>query len=581
MGCVNSVQDKHAIGTLPVNSANGVNGIGATSGHWESEAAAAVAELLGPSTSVRVEVSIKCRGLPDMDTFSKSDPMAVLLEADSPSTNRWAEVERSDVVANNLNPDFPKPLVCSYNFEKLQPMKLVVYDVDAGTTDPAAVKLADSDFLAEGEFLLSDVFTAQGQTLTIQLKDKLGRPIPRCVAVLSGEELPMTNAVVSLSLAASNLDNVETWSKSDPFVRISKMRESGEWVIPNNLNPVWRPFQASMAQLCNGDAHRPLLFEVFDAEANGSHKFIGSWQGSLTALQDASQQGRGLPLVNPTKAKPGYVSSGTLLAKGVTITARPSFLDYIKGGMALNFLCAIDFTASNGSPNDPTSLHFLGRGKSVYERAIAAVGSVIEHYDTTKRFPAFGFGAALPPSGTANHCFPLNGVPSSPETVKSVRLSGPTLFAPVISAAAQIAAQPSSHLHYYVLLIITDGCIMDMQNTLQAIVDASVLPLSLLIVGVGDDDFSAMEVLDGDDHRIRAPSGRLAARDCVQFVPFRNGVQVGGGRHAQRDAVEELASQLLAELPGQVVEHFFDHRKIPPPTRASAPPPPAVAADGY
>ena len=177
---------------------------------------------------------------------------------------------------------------------------------------------------------------------------------------------------------------------------------------------------------------------------------------------------------------------------------------------------------------------------------------------------------------------------------------------------------------------------MDMQNTLQAIVDASVLPLSLLIVGVGDDDFSAMEVLDGDDHRIRAPSGRLAARDCVQFVPFRNGVQVGGGRHAQvspvpvcglavpmrlpmhwpagghgvvptttnlsqrcsaansrltrrlllpcrlqRDAVEELASQLLAELPGQVVEHFFDHRKIPPPTRASAPPPPAVAADGY
>ena len=45
------------------------------------------------------------------------------------------------------------------------------------------------------------MFTAQGQTLTIQLKDKLGRPIPRCVAVLSGEELPMTNAVVRQQLA--------------------------------------------------------------------------------------------------------------------------------------------------------------------------------------------------------------------------------------------------------------------------------------------------------------------------------------------------------------------------------------------
>jgi hypothetical protein len=97
----------------------------------------------------------------------------------------------------------------------------------------------------------------------------------------------------------------------------------------------------------------------------------------------------------------------------------------------------------------------------------------------------------------------------------------------------QIAAQPSSHLQYYILLIITDGCIMDMANTLQAIVDASVLPLSLLIVGVGDDDFSAMEVLDGDDTLLRSPSGRVAARDCVQFVPFRNGLQVGNSRNAQ------------------------------------------------
>jgi hypothetical protein len=95
---VNSVEDKHAVGTL-----NAVKG--AASGHWAAEAAAAVAELLGPGTSVPVEVSIKCRGLPDKDTFSKSDPMAVLLIADSssPHSKQWVEVDRSDVVANNLS----------------------------------------------------------------------------------------------------------------------------------------------------------------------------------------------------------------------------------------------------------------------------------------------------------------------------------------------------------------------------------------------------------------------------------------------------------------------------------------------
>ena len=34
---------------------------------------------------------------------------------------------------------------------------------------------------------------------------------------------------VQLSLAASKLENKDTWGKSDPFVRISKARSNGEW----------------------------------------------------------------------------------------------------------------------------------------------------------------------------------------------------------------------------------------------------------------------------------------------------------------------------------------------------------------
>lgn len=45
-----------------------------------------------------------------------------------------------------------------------------------------------------------------------------------------------------------------------------------------------------------------------------------------------------------------------------------------------------------------------------------------------------------------------------------------------------------------VLLIITDGVIHDMDETIRMIVQGADVPLSILIVGVGNEDFSNMEV---------------------------------------------------------------------------------------
>ena len=60
-----------------------------------------------------------------------------------------------------------------------------------------------------------------------------------------------------------------------------------------------------------------------------------------------------------------------------------------------------------------------------------------------------------------------------------------------------------------------------MDKTRDAIVNASRLPMSIIIVGVGDADFAAMEFLDGDDGRLRSTAGEAAMRDIVQFVPYR------------------------------------------------------------
>ena len=59
--------------------------------------------------------------------------------------------------------------------------------------------------------------------------------------------------------------------------------------------------------------------------------------------------------------------------------------------------------------------------------------------------------------------------------------------------------------------------------------------MSVIIVGVGAEDFSAMEYLDGDGQRLRDDRGRPAARDIVQFVGgWRAGGQIRRGERVVR-----------------------------------------------
>lgn len=93
--------------------------------------------------------------------------------------------------------------------------------------------------------------------------------------------------------------------------------------------------------------------------------------------------------------------------------------------------------------------------------------------------------------------------------------------------------------------MLTDGEITDMAKTKRAIIAASRLPLSIIIVGVGGANFDAMNELDSDEQKLELSYGiiqytdiiilslksfyhkrlqigrEVAQRDIVQFVPFR------------------------------------------------------------
>ncbi|XP_070695426.1 copine-9-like [Pempheris klunzingeri] len=525
--------------------------------------------------ATKIEITVSCRNLLDMDTFSKSDPVVVLY-VQGLGTKEWREFGRTEVIDNTLNPDFVRKFVLDFFFEEKQNLRFDVYNVDTRSSNLSKHK----DFLGQTFCTLGEIIGSTGSRLDRTLS---GIPGKKCGTIIfTAEELSNCRDIATMQLCANKLDKKDFFGKSDPFLVFYRSNEDGTFtichkteVIKNNLNPVWQPFTIPVRALCNGDYDRTVKVDVYDWDRDGSHDFIGEFTTSYRELSRGQSQFNVYEVLNPKKKgkKKKYVNSGTVTLLSFKVESEYTFVDFIRGGTQLNFTVAIDFTASNGNPSQPTSLHYMSPYQmNAYAMALKAVGEIIQDYDSDKLFPAYGFGAKLPPDGKISHAFPLNTNPENPncvaiegvleayfQSLRTVQLYGPTNFAPVINQVARCAAEVTDGSQYFVLLMITDGVISDMAQTKESVVNAASLPMSVIIVGVGPAEFDAMEELDGDEVRVSS-RGRFAERDIVQFVPFRDYIDRSGN---QVLSMARLAKDVLAEIPDQLLS-FMKSRGIEP-----------------
>ncbi|XWS60191.1 hypothetical protein CRYUN_Cryun07bG0014500 [Craigia yunnanensis] len=532
-----------------------------------------------------MQLSFSAVNLRDRDVFSKSDPMLVVYikERDGAIT----EVFRTEVVLNSLNPTWITKYTITYHFEVVQTLVFHVFDVDTQfhNAEVKMLKLEEQQSLGEASCTLSEIVTKRNRSLTLDLVHReesvTSTHSQHCgKLIVHAEECFSSKTTAEITLKCLDLESKDLFSKSDPFLVISKLVESGisipvckTEVLKNDLNPTWKPLFLNIQQVGSKDS--PLVIDCFNFKRNGKHDLIGKVQKSLVDLEKLHSEREGEHLFLPPLVGHNHdikLLKSKLFVEKFSETVQHTFLDYLAGGFELNFMVAVDFTASNGNPRLPDSLHYIdpsGR-LNAYQKAIYEVGEVLQFYDADKRFPAWGFGAR-PIDGPVSHCFNLNGSSNYSEVegirgimmayasaLFNVSLVGPTLFGHVINKAALIASQSLANdtRKYFVLLIITDGVLTDLQETKDALVKASDLPLSILIVGVGGADFKEMEILDADKgERLESATGRVASRDIVQFVPFRD---------VQSREIS-IVQALLAELPTQFLT-YMRSRDIKPST---------------
>ncbi|OWM65520.1 hypothetical protein CDL15_Pgr009110 [Punica granatum] len=395
------------------------------SGRAAIGATAAYPTIDGPNDAVQLFLSARgCHGL-----FSQieSDPLLVIYVRGRDGAVQ--EVGRTEVVLNSFNPTWITKHTMAFQFEVVQTLIFRVYDVDTPfhNVEVKMLKLDEQQFLGEATCALSQIVTKSSRSLTLDL-------------------VPGTEA-----------------ADSDPFLVISKIVENGipipickSEVIKNDPRLAWKSVFLNIQQVGSKDS--PLVIECFNFNSNGKHDLVGKVQKSLVDLERLHSSGQGENLFYPTSSGNNYqnkILKSQLFVDTFNESIQCSFLDYLAEGFELNFMVAIDFTASNGNPRLPDSLHYIDPSghPNAYQRAVLEVGEVLQFYDTDRRFPAWGFGAR-PIDGPVSHCFNLNGSSNYCEVegiqgimmaymsaLLNVSLAGPTLFGPVITNAALLASQ--------------------------------------------------------------------------------------------------------------------------------------------
>ncbi|CAG8544816.1 12004_t:CDS:10 [Acaulospora morrowiae] len=509
-----------------------------------------------PHAHAQVELKISCTDLPNLDYISKTDPQVILLSKDQ-RTQKWSNTPHAtEVIENNLDPKFVKGIVVDYLFEELQQYRFITVNVN----DKRNQDWRDQEFIGQFDCDLGSILGSPGGKIKGRLISPKHHGKKRGFIIITAEEVSSSKREAKLQFRAHNVGKGGLFeTKPNLFFTFSRINEDKtfspvyESIDVTSTSPLWPAFTIRESTLCNGDPNRTIMFQVHQRKKNDTPSIQGQY--SLT-LREIMTGNRRFPLQSPSghTKKNAYIE--ILQAQ---IEEPPTFLDYIIGGMRVNLVVAIDFTTSNGDPRSLKSLHYAcGTKDNDYQKAIRNVGSILESYDHNRRFPVYGFGGKF--NGVLSHVYPLNNNMRNPEvegvggilavylkTIRSVELYGPTCFSPVIE-------QTINKIEEKLKTGDVDGVITDMEATIRAIIKASALPLSIVIVGVGNADFTAMNILDSDDHPLTQASNNKkgqplkSQRDIVQFIALRDFQSKTAHHHLPRAVLEEIPGQFMSYM---------------------------------
>ena len=280
---------------------------------------------------------------------------------------------------------------------------------------------------------------------------------------------------------------------------------------------------------------------------------------------------------------------------------RSKILNYKKfSNIDLKIHFAFDFGANNGHIYTPNSYHYIGgegsnsgklsamnshlSGLNPYQKVMVGIYQSLQGMVCDNSIGLYGFSGSKDPNQNSKYGFSLQSSSStsnsdSQNQIKTIEqalnlytssaekmtMLGPTRLGPTISnISKQIKNSGSSaqdykinskskRNNYHFVVILTNGEVTDVSQTIDAILENIKDPVSFLVLGVGTHTFVECAVLDGNEYILTNSTKTITSENRVNvgFVRMEDYLNVEG----QTD-IENLMDACVADLPGQMAEYF-------------------------
>ncbi|KAI1732724.1 copine domain-containing protein [Ditylenchus destructor] len=411
----------------------------------------------------------------------------------------FTEIGQTETVTDRVNPSFERTVPIAVRMDISQQLKLILYRVDA-ETEAFIERFGDAEVNLFA--LLTNPTGVPLPLISPHMPDTPHSPF--IVVAADAPESSYRGTV--LAFAGNNLGPPRAGYQTAPYFileLISNVPGKAPVLLyrselaHNCENAKWREFTLP-TNFFPTSADWLVQISCYNFNNNADDTLLGQFTTTFYQLLDVHNSNKFLLRNGPKRKENATIELVHVRSKEDI----PSFVNMLKSGLQMHCTIAIDFTANNGGPNNVNSLHYIHpHGSNPYMSALGTIATPLMKFDKLSRISALGFGAKVPPTFEMSQLFALNGDVNNPHVkgvaevlhyyrnnAISLQAYAPTEYSGVIHHVIKLAKASirASANFYFTLVILTNGAIKDIRDTVDTIVQASELPISIVFVALGN-----------------------------------------------------------------------------------------------